>query len=48
MRISGTEPSSVWEIGREIEATGQSRTPGRVMMTKYLPRETVQSIWKLF
>ena len=32
----------VWEIGREKQAAGQSRTPGRVMWTKCLPRDTIQ------
>ena len=32
----------VWEIGREKQAAGQSRAPGRVMWTKCLPRDTIQ------
>ena len=32
----------VWEIGRGKQAAGQSRSPGRVMWTKCLPRDTVQ------
>ena len=32
----------VWEIGREKQAAGQSRAPGRVMWTKWLPRDTIQ------
>ena len=33
---------AVWEIGREKQAAGQSRAPGRVMWTKCLPRDTIQ------
>ena len=29
-------------IGRGKQAAGQSRAPGRVMWTKYLPRDTIQ------
>ena len=32
----------VWEIGREKQAAGQSRAPGRVIWTKCLPRDTIQ------
>ena len=32
----------VWEIGREKQAAGQSRAPGRVMWMKCLPRDTIQ------